>query len=357
MHGLQSYQENLTRLPNSAVLEDGTILQNALKEFTHRDGLREFESEETARFYQAARLLMQHQEFFPAQKLLRQVLNQSPYSSAAIFALADCAGRLGNSSERMKLLKTLITLDDHPQHLLALATALYEQGADQEALKYYLQGLNLLPDDSVMLFDVYKNIGNIHVRAHDFASAEEYYNRAYPLDPRSATLLVNFGTLSIQREQWDDAILRFREAIAVDPQFDRAWVGLAMVHRQFGDFDLSWANLARALDLNPLNTTALQLALSWVVKDQRWDQVTESLQRYLSLVDQDAVMSLALSQLWFLQGNLNAARLELTRTLALEPTIHGGEDLLKLITDEETKRSHGWDKKSASARDHLGANR
>ncbi len=350
MLGLQSEIKPLSRHPNGHI-ENRNPLQHALKNFTRLD-VPEFESEETARFFQASRLLMQNCEYLPAQKLLRKVLNQAPYSSSAIFALAECARHLQQTDERLKLLKTLITLDDHPRHLLALADAFYENGADQMALDYYLQALALLSEDSPQLFSVYKNVGNIHVRAHDFESAEEYYNRAYILEPRSATLLVNFGTLAIQRERWEKAVQHFRDAVTFEPSFDAAWVGLSMVHRQFGDFDLSWANLFRALDLNPLNTTALQLALSWVVKDQRWDQVAQSLQRYLVLADQDATMSLALSQLWFLKGNLADARLELTRTLALDPLIPGGQELTNLIEAEEAKRSHGWESQLESDREN-----
>ncbi|MGE0763290.1 MAG: tetratricopeptide repeat protein [Bdellovibrionales bacterium] len=347
MLGLQSQNTPTTRLPHSADPPKAADLHKALKNFAHDHGVTEFGNEESARYFHAAKLLMQHQEFYPAQKLLRQVLSVSPHSSATVYALAECAGHLGQKAERLQLLKALITLDDHPHYLLTLAQTFYEQGSDQEALKYYLQAVHLLPEDAGSLFEAYKNIGNIYVRCHDFESAEENYNRAHTLNPRSATLLVNFGTLAIQRNDWDGAIQRFREAIAVDASFDRAWVGLSLVHRQFGDFDLSWANLARALDLNPLNTTALQLALSWVVKDQRWALVSESLKQYMVLNDQDAVMSLALAQLWFLQGHFASARLELTRTLALDPAIQGGLDLLNLIEQEEMKRSHGWDEHGA----------
>ena len=343
MHGLLSEKLLPTRPSLSVSKDEISNLQKALKAFSQNEGLTEFGSEEVARYYQAAKLLMQNNEFVPAQKLLREVLKFACFSSATISALAECAGKLGQKQERLKLLTALVRIDDHPEYVLALADTYYLENFDQEALKYYLQALHLLPDDAPQFFEIYKNMGNIYVRCHDFVSGEEPYNRAYTINPHSATLLVNFGTLAIQRQNWDDAIQRFREAIAVDPGFDRAWVGLALVHRQFGDFDLSWANLARALDLNPFNTTALQLALSWVVKDQRWNLVCGAVQRFLIHNSQDAVMSLALAQLWFLQGNFIDARLELTRTLALEPTIHGGAQLLVLIAQEELKRSHGRD--------------
>lgn len=318
-----------------------------LREFSQ--GESEFLSIETAERFQAARLLMQHHEFSPARKLLRAVLSEAPFSGAAIRAMAECAWALGQEDERLSLLRSLVRMDDHPQNLMLYANALYDGGRDQEALKLYLTALHSLESNSPLLFDIFKNIGNIYVRCHDFESAEDNYNRAYTLNSDSAPLLVNFGTLEIQKQNWSGAVTRFREAVELDPRSDRAWVGLAIAHRQFGDLDLSWANLARALDLNPENTTALQLALSWVVKDERWTTVCEWLERYLERRSDDPAMSLALAQLWFLAGRWQAARWEAVRALSLDPHLDGATELLSLIDREQLKESHGRDEGGASA--------
>lgn len=312
----------------------------ALKDFPRDPGASEFGNAKTAERFQAARLLIAHKEFIPAQKLLRSILTQAPYSAAAIRAMAECALGLGHEDERQRLLESLVRIDDHPENLMLLAGALYDRGMDQEALRLYLTASRSIESDSPLLFDVYKNLGNIFVRCHDFESAEENYNKAYAINPDSAILLVNFGTLEIQRNNWNDAIQRFRDAILVDNEFDRAWVGLAIAHRQFGDMELSWANLAKALDINPENLTALQLALSWVVKDQCWSTVRDWLRTYLDRKSDDAAMSLALAQLSFLQGWGKAAAVELTRALSLDPGIPGGLELMQLITREQ-EESHG----------------
>lgn len=316
--------------------------ESALKEFSREPGASEFGNSKCAERFQAARLLIAHKEFAPAQKLLRSVLAQSPYSTAAIRAMAECAAALGHEDERLRLLESLVRVDDHPENLLLLAGALYDRGQDQDALRIYLTASRSIESDSPLLFDIYKSLGNIFVRCHDFESAEENYNKAYAIDPDSAILLVNFGTLEIQRNNWNEAIQRFRDAILVDNEFDRAWVGLAIAHRQFGDIELSWANLAKALDINPENVTALQLGLSWVVKDQCWPTVRRWLQTYLARKSEDASMSLALAQLSFLQGWWKAAAVELTRALSLDPLIPGGMELMRLIRKEqELEESHG----------------
>ena len=345
MLGLPS---EIPKTPKPFVEKAPAPLDTALKEFSRDPEHSEFGSANAAEQFQAARLLMAHKEFLPAEKLLRSVLTQSPYSSAAIRAMAECARALGKSDERLHVLKSLVRIDDHPEHLLQLADALYDRGEDQEALRLYLTALRSMESDSPLMFDIYKSLGNIFVRCHDFESAEENYNKAYTINPDSATLLVNFGTLEIQRNNWNEAVQRFRDAIDVDQDFDRAWVGLAIAHRQFGDIELSWANLAKALDLNPENTTALQLALSWVVKDQNWTVVREWLRKYLERRSDDAAISLALAQLSFLQGWWVDARVELTRALSLDPEIAGGIELMRLIRQEQEKESHGREQTSGA---------
>ncbi len=316
-------------------------LNKALQDFNAGESLHEFGDQNLAEKFQAAKLLMAHAEFALAQQLLRFVLSKAPASTATMRALAECAGALGAKEERFRLLEAIVRVDDHPENLLLFAEELISQGRDQEALKHLLVASHAVGEDGPLLFSIYKTIGNVFVRSRDFESAEENYHRAYRLNPNSPTLLVNFGTLEIQRENWEAALMRFREAIVLDRNCDKAWVGLAIAHRQFGDHTLSWANLARAVDINPDSSTAIQLALGWVVKDGKWDMVTEWLSEYMARNGEDATMSLALAQLWYLRGRVLDARLELTRTLALDPTIEGGVELEQIVSNEIDRRTHG----------------
>jgi tetratricopeptide (TPR) repeat protein len=289
-------------------------------------------------------------DFFAAEKILKAALAKSPYSQEVILALIRCSIRLGKDDFRLQLARCLVGIEPKSDHLLALADAYYDLGRDPEALTNYLSALRAQPNDNSDLFHVYKAMGNIFVRSHDFDSAVDNYNKAYRLNPQSPALLVNFGTLSIQKGQWGEAMDRFREAVLISDQCDGAWVGLAICHREFGDFELSWANLAKAMDANPLNRTALQLALGWVVKDQKWEPVTAWLENYLASRGDDAEMSLALAQLWFLRGRFYAAEMELTRALSLDPGLSGGTELANIIRAEKAKEIHGRDQSGKDLR-------
>lgn len=325
--------------PNSVNDKQWDRLKKALDEFSQDEKGLNFPDDRSAEYYQAAQTLLSHGEVTSARLLLRKIIFVAPYSAPTIKALAECAGRLGEHEERLKLLKLLIGIDLSAASLLAYADALYEFGFEQDALKNYLQASELAGDAEPMLFHIYKSIGNIFARSGDFESAEENYNKAHVIDGQSAVLRVNFGTLAIQKNDWELAKTNFRAALRIDEKNDQAWVGLALVHRHCGDHSLGWGNVLQALDLNPDNQTALQLALNWVVTDRKWQDVTFRLQKFLDRNGENPSMSLALAQLQYVQGNFTAAQLEVTRVLALEPNFPGAIELQHIIAREMTAGS------------------
>ena len=115
------------------------------------------------------------------------------------------------------------------------------------------------------------------------------------------------------------------------------WVGLALIHRTYGDIDLAWANIARALDENQNNSTAIQLMMDWGIKDSRFNEVIDRCKSYLLINDQDAEMSLGLARILMCAGRIGSAQIEIERALALNPQIEGGMELCNLIANNYNK--------------------
>lgn len=196
----------------------------------------------------------------------------------------------------------------------------------------YEMALSAVTEDDPELFEVYKNLGNIFMRENDFDAAEEFYNKAFTLDSRSAILHVNLGTLAMQKADTQAALEKFRTALEIDPKNDKAWVGLGMVHNDMGDFVLARANIENAMDMNPLNRTAVQLAATWAVRDHDLGFAVEALQNYVSkftgnadfktdaghFCDED--MSLLLIHLLCLRNQFTEAKIEVERLLLWNPS-------------------------------------
>ena len=286
-----------------------------------------------------ASILMEAGESRLAFNILRNVLIRRPDHPDALRGMGSSLRDAGRFDEALKCFRALykVTRDTGAQILVAETLYLCER--DEMALCAYREVMKKGGADSAQFFEIYKNVGNIHVRAGDFESAEEYYDKAYTISPESDILLVNYGTLEIQRGAWDAAVQRFRQAVAANLRNDRAWVGLAMVHQAMGDLELAKGNVEQALDINPANRTALKLAVEWSLRDFDPSPALRRLETYVSgSGGEDAEMCFIFAKLLVQAGRLAQARIELERVLALDPGIEGGDALARVL-DRELIRS------------------
>lgn len=276
-------------------------------------------SPEVASYLSNARLLMKHKEYSLALNILRQASNKDSKHPITLDLLGDCLEVKHNFSEALIVRRVQVSVDYGFESLFKFATTLYKMNKDDESLNKYYEALSLLTEESDSLFELYKNMGNIFVRQGDFDGAEEYYSKAYTLNAKSDTLLVNFGTLEVQRNDFGKSLYCFRQAIEANSENDKAWVGLAMVHNHFGDVELAWANLESALDINPKNRTAAHLLANWAVRDSQFQKGISALETYLSSVEQDEEMSLVLLNIYCMNGDVIKAQLEIERVLLWNP--------------------------------------
>lgn len=266
-----------------------------------------------------AEILLQHNEKSLAVHLLRQSLYLNSHHPLALQKLSHCLTKKSELNLKTKTLEALVTSQYDFQTVTQLAHCYYHQNWDEKALQTYHEALTLLGEDSLELFEIYKNLGNIALRQGDFEGAEEHYNKAFTKNPRSDVLAVNKGTLALQRNEHAEALCRFREALQLNHRNDKAWVGLAMAHNLMGDFVLARANVGKALDLNLQNRTAVHLAVAWAVRDQDLGFATECLENYVSQIECDEEMSLLLVHLFCQRNQWTEALLEVERILLWDP--------------------------------------
>lgn len=283
-------------------------------------------------------LLARNHEYPLAMNLLRTALAQKPNDRVALKWLGYCFKETGKLLEAIRCFTAFDEQIADTDVLFFVSECYYLLEKDQVALQCYVELLSRVDVAEERRFEAYKNLGNIHVRSGDFDAAEECYDKAYTINPSSDVLMVNYGTLEIQRENIEAAIERFRQAVQLNPNSDKAWVGLAMVHRHMGDFELSQANIERALDINPKNRTALNLLIEWEAKADRFSSSITRLQNYLSIESEDAEMSFTLAKIFAHSNRIDEANLEMSRVLALDPSIEGGLKLMAVLHNEKTRR-------------------
>ncbi|MBX3021091.1 MAG: tetratricopeptide repeat protein [Bdellovibrionales bacterium] len=247
------------------------------------------------------------------------ILQITPNDSLIALELARRLVADGRHDEAVRILRNVVDIDYRFETMNALGQAEYQADLIEDALEHLQQAVMIAPGEAPALFDVFKTLGNIFVRRGDLDSAEDSYNKAHRLQPDSDILYVNLGTLAVQRQNWDEAIEKFRFALGLNRSNDKAWVGLAIGHRMKGDAELAWGNIEAALEYNPLNETALTLALDWGISDSREFRVLELLRDFLVEGGWSEKFSLAFAWLSFRRGDRFIAKLELERLLAVNP--------------------------------------
>ena len=147
--------------------------------------------------------------------------------------------------------------------LAGLAKALRMQLRFKESEECYLESLNQIREPSILLFTVYKSLGDIYLLKRDFLQAEEYYNKASTLKSDCPELLFSRAMMFLKEKNYQLAEQNFQNYLKFDLQAGRAWMGLAVARKALGEGELSLACLKKCLDIEPDNTQALKLKEKW----------------------------------------------------------------------------------------------
>jgi tetratricopeptide (TPR) repeat protein len=249
-----------------------------------------------------------------------------------------CFKQEGQLENALKCYEQLILLQKSDSNYFELGEIYYSQRNDPKAIASWLNALECCTAESPHLFDLYKGLGNSFTRTGDFESAEENYNKALTIRPRSDVLQVNIGTLEYQRQKFIPAMNHYKQALEINPHNDRAWSGVALVARQMGDREWGKATLLKALDINPYNPVALEILVEWAEADKNFDDAIERIQTFTEKFQNNGNMIAALAGLLFQKNDLDGAESELIQLEALDPHRPEILELRHLIAQ---RKSHG----------------
>ncbi len=265
-------------------------------------------------------LLENNQELFLANALIAREVQKNNYDYNLVFKLGK--GYLKNQNfEAAKTCFLILKNADtnHFEYHFYLAQSCEALGELTEAREIYLDALLISTMDLNLLFEAYKNIGNIYLKEKNIETAEDFYHKAYSLNPESPQLLVNLGTLEMQKEDASRSIERFRSALQINPQFAPAWVGLALSYQNFGEQSLAWASILKAIECDHKNATALLLLSQWSVKNNNVELAVKHLMNYFDCGEFDDQLSQCFIELCVQINNFNLARIEIERALLWNP--------------------------------------
>lgn len=138
---------------------------------------------------------------------------------------------LGNTHQALLKLKELLDLSPDFAEAYKLAGDIKaRRGLFKEAVVNYERAWEL----GVKNGDLYNDLGICYMRIENYPAAVKYLNEAYQLEPFNADIIYNLASTLRDNEQFDEALLRYRELVSLKYDYPNAHNDLAIVYELIG---------------------------------------------------------------------------------------------------------------------------
>ncbi len=137
-----------------------------------------------------------------------------------------------------------------------------------------------------------------------------------------AAIYISDPERKIVSHSYEDAIARYDDAIAADPQYVDAYHGRAQAHLASGDADAAIADLTAALEMAPRRADLYAALAEAYMLNEDYDRAINASQLALGLDPDNAQAHNAAGLAYYYQGELGRASEEFTAAIAADPTLH-----------------------------------
>jgi len=127
---------------------------------------------------------------------------------------------------------------------------------------------------------------------------------------------------NIVSHSYEDAIARYDDAIAADPEYVDAYQGRAQAYLADGDADAAIADLTTALEMAPRRADVYAALAEAYMLNEDYDRAINASQLALGLDPENAQAHNAAGLAYYYQGELGRASEEFTAAIAGDPTLH-----------------------------------
>jgi len=164
-----------------------------------------------------------------------------------------------------------------------------QKGRLESAVKLLEDAIRVAPN----FFHAHNNLGSLYLSSKRYDEAETEFKRSHELSPKSERPLTNLGRLYIEEatlkkdgdeaagKLLDQALDALEEAAKLNPRSATAYFLLGQANYRSSFFEEAEAAFKKAQFIDPNLTSARLMLANVYVKQQRWNDVLETLDSYL----------------------------------------------------------------------------
>ncbi|MBC7464386.1 MAG: tetratricopeptide repeat protein [Bdellovibrio sp.] len=278
---------------------------------------------------------LKNKKYYAALRQLSGLSIQYSKDITFLTYLSETQKGLQDFTNLLKTHSEIVRQRGHAEDHLNLMRSYYKLNFRNEALDV---GLNLQSQKLSVTqeMQVGELLIKIYLEENDFEGAQETILR---LSKFKATDFMYWaqGVVLLNLDQKDKALECFRHAVELNPENDQAWVSLGMMHKDMGDDDLHVANIEKAIDVNPYNSSALkQLTNSMGRKQDKMEAVFDSVRYYLKEHCFDEDISLCHLQMLCQTKQWGLAEFEMEKLILDQPHSEMFKNIKKSMFELQT---------------------
>ncbi len=175
-------------------------------------------------------------------------INAQPDYIDAYYNIALALIKLDQASQAIAALETILELSpDHAASLFQLGRLLMVQGNDASAIDYFKRLDQLHPHH----FETQANLAACYLRHGLLDYAETHYAKAHALHPHDVDILFNLGVIAAQKNNWQQAIGYYQQAINIDNDYYAAHNNISVAYLALNKRELALQHFQDVLRLLP----------------------------------------------------------------------------------------------------------
>ncbi|NBX77031.1 MAG: hypothetical protein EBQ92_10790 [Proteobacteria bacterium] len=279
-----------------------------------------------------AQLLLASGDYLLARNLFSFILRKNLRDEKAMDGLGVCFLRLKETVAAKKCFKALWEMHRRSKYAVYLGMCYLAEENDEAAFSLFQHVSDESSLEANLKFDFQKAYGNLLMAKERWNEAEQRYLEALQLVPNSAAVLVNLGTLEVQRKNHSKAEGYFSKALLLEPKNSRAHFGIGLVQWENQNVVGATQSFEKALDCDGRNNLALRYLIKIQENSPNKEELKKRIYRFLEQEPNNGEIRFQLARILMQENRFGEASEQADKALRLLPQDERIQSLKKILT-------------------------